>query len=203
MPVDLPQRAATVLALALLVACASPPPRAPGGYFGGRLLVRTDATASQGAKSLAGQFELSGGPRQGQLLLNSPIGTAVARARWRLRTPDAAAGGTDLIELDVGGPLRTYASLDDMVVDALGEQLPLAALFDWLAGRPWSEAPATLSADGSHFSQLGWVVDRSALAAERRIEAVREDPPGLRVRVVIDRDDPASASGPASPPPPP
>ena len=197
MPRFPPRRAVAVVAMALallLAACATPPPRAPGAYFGGRLLVRTDATASEGAKSLAGQFELSGGPRQGQLLLNSPIGTAVARARWQLAALGATAGGADLIELDTGGPPRSYASLDAMVVDALGERLPLAALFDWLAGRPWPEAPATLSADGSHFSQLGWVVDRSALAAERRIEAVREDPPGLRVRVVNDRDDPPSTT---------
>ena len=107
-------------------------PRVEGGLWTGRLSVRSEASADQAARSSTGQFELSGSARRGQLVLTSPIGTVAARASWSLGGPEG-----DRIELDTGGGPRRYATLDDMMQDALGDSLPLAAMFDWLAGRPW------------------------------------------------------------------
>ena len=38
------------------------------------------------------------------------------------------------------------------------QALPVQALFDWLRGRPWPQAPSR-AADGAGFQQLGWQVD--------------------------------------------
>jgi outer membrane lipoprotein LolB len=63
-------------------------------------------------QSFSAGFELSGHPDRGQLLLNSPLGTAVASARW------------------------TYPSMEELLIQTTGAALPLAALFDWLGGVP-------------------------------------------------------------------
>jgi len=177
---------ASLVALGGLGGCVTPTPPLAGAYYSGRLAVRSEALDDQPARSTSGAFELSGGPQRGQLRLNSPLGTAVAQARWQLADggrPDAR----DLIELDTGGATRRYASLDAMMLDALGDSLPLAAMFDWLRGRPWPQAPAETTADGGSFTQLGWVVDRSRLASEQRLEARRAlPPPALQVRVRLD-----------------
>jgi outer membrane lipoprotein LolB len=90
-----------------------------------------------------------------------------------------------------------------MMQRAVGDQLPLPAMFDWLSGRPWPAAPTRRSADGGSFDQLGWHVDISQLAANQLIDAQRPMPaPVLHVRVKLDPAEPAgpaaSASAPAS-----
>jgi outer membrane lipoprotein LolB len=183
---------ATALALvaASLAGCVTAPPRVEGGLWTGRLSVRSEASADQPARSNSGQFELSGSARHGQLVLTSPLGTVVARASWSLRAASAAGGSdVDHIELDTGGGPRRYANLDEMMQDALGDALPLEAMFDWLAGRPWPGAASTpIAEDGrSGFTQLGWTVDLAHLADARLISADRlAPPPPLHVRVKLD-----------------
>ena len=61
-----------------------------------------------------------------------PPGTDVRRdPEWRRYLAEAA-----------------YADLDALAAAALGEGVPMLALFDWLRGRPWAGAPsaATTSA---------------------------------------------------------
>ena len=195
--------AAPVLAAAaasLLAACASAPPRVEGGgLWTGRLSVRADATGEAPARINSGGFELSGDARRGQLVLTSPLGTVAARASWTLGGPRG-----DLIELDTGSGARRYPSLEAMMDDALGDALPLAAMFDWLAGRPWPGAPATplpgeAGGPSRGFVQLGWAVDLSRLDEARLIAADREQPPpGLHVRVKLD--PPAAATPTATAP---
>ena len=81
----------------------------------------------------------------------------------------------------------TFADTDDLTRQLVGEALPLAALFDWLRGRPWpGAASAALPvAQGAGFSQLGWQVllagvDRGAIVARR------DAPPAITVRAMID-----------------
>ena len=85
------------------------------------------------------------------------------------------------------GELRLNSPLGTRVVQlsrqALGEALPLAALPDWIAGRPWPVAPHVMAAEG--FEQLGWSV-RLARLAEGWIEARRAAPPQVLVRVRLD-----------------
>ena len=189
---------AAALALALLLqACATHPPPLPGHVWSGRLAVRTDAAPDLPARSMSGEFELSGDASSGQLVLTSPIGTTIARARWS--DPVGAQGTPSRIELEADGGTTRYATLEDMMQRAIGDQLPLAAMFDWLDGRPWPAAPAQRSADGRSFEQLGWHVDLAQLADNRLIDAQRPQPrPVLHVRVKLDAAEPAASAASAS-----
>jgi outer membrane lipoprotein LolB len=186
---------AGVFALALQ-ACATHPPPLPGHVYSGRIAVHADAGGGRPARSVTGQFELSGDPSSGQLVLTSPLGVTVARARWD--KPAAPGGEPTEIELEANGDTMRYATLGEMMQRALGDQLPLAAMFDWLAGRPWPDAQ--VRRDGASFDQLGWRVDESRFAADGLIDAVRALPePALHVRVKLDPPDtPASAPAAAS-----
>lgn len=163
---------AGLVAWALVVCgCATLAPVPPGGdRLAGRLSVNVDGDA---ARSFSAAFELTGSAEQGQLALSTPFGTQVARADWsptrvRLQTQDGE---------------RAYADLDSLAAEALGERVPLGALFDWLRGRPWPGAPSLLRPAG--FEQLGWAVDVSRLAAGS-VEARRATPPVVTVRARLD-----------------
>ncbi len=99
------------------------------------------------------------------------------------------------IELEADGGTTHYATLEDMMQRAIGDQLPLPAMFDWLAGQPWPAAPVQRGADGASFDQLGWHVDLSQFAANRLISAQRPLPaPVLHVRVKLDTAEPAASA---------
>jgi len=194
--VRLPLWSAGALVL-LLQACATHPPPLPGHVYSGRLAVRTDAAPNRPARSVSGQFELSGNASSGQLIFTSPIGTTVARARWS--DPVGSLGEPSNIELEADGDTRHYATLGEMMQRAIGDQLPLPAMFDWLSGQPWPAAPNRRSADGRSFDQLGWHVDISQLGAKQLIEAERAmPPPVLHVRVKLDAAEPAASAASAS-----
>lgn len=136
--------------------------------------MRAEATGELAARSHSAAFELSGDAREGWLRLLSPLGTVVAQARW------SPAG----VQLQSDGGPRDYPSLDALAEDALGEALPLAALPDWLRGRPWDGAPSQPRADG--FEQLGWQVDTQGLAREGLLLARRSQPSVIQLRVRLD-----------------
>ena len=188
----LASRGAGAFALAWsLSACVSHPPPLPGHVYAGRLAVRADAAPDLPARSVTGQFELSGNASSGQLILTSPIGTTVARARWS--DPAGTQGAPSRIELEADGTTTHYPTLEEMMQRAIGDQLPLPAMFDWLAGHPWPAAPVQRGADGTSFDQLGWHVDLSQFAGNRLIDAQRPLPaPVLHVRVKLDAADPSA-----------
>jgi outer membrane lipoprotein LolB len=177
-----------------LQACATHPRPLPGHVYSGRIAVHADAGGDRPARSVTGQFELSGDASSGQLVLTSPLGVTVARARWD--APQAPGGEPTEIELEANGETTRYATLAEMMQRALGDQLPLAAMFDWLAGRPWPGARVVRDAAGASFEQLGWRVDESRFADDGLIDAVRALPaPALHVRVKLDpAEAPASAA---------
>jgi outer membrane lipoprotein LolB len=170
-----------VLAAALLAGgCASVPPPATtaGAALAGRMTVHVDATPTAEARNVTANFDLQGGPEQGRLDLATPLGTVLARARW---SPGRVA------LLTPQGETR-YASLEDLTREVLGESLPVAALFDWLQGRPWSGAPSTPTATPAEpgFRQLGWVVSLARFD-EGLIAAQRPQAPAVTVRAKLDR----------------
>jgi len=154
-----------------MAGCATPPDT--GVWTSGRLALRVDAAPGRPAQSLSAAFELRGDDREGELRLLSPLGTQVAAARW--------APGLALLQSSEGE--RRFANLDALSQEALGEPLPLAALPDWLAGRPWRGATHTARADG--FEQLGWVVTTAALA-DGQLQAQRAAAPAVTLRVRLD-----------------
>ena len=190
-------RGVGALALTLVLqACISHPPPLPGHVYTGKLAVRTDAAPDQPAHAVSGQFELSGNASSGQLILTSPLGTTVARARWS--DPVGTQGIPSKIELEADGATTHYATLEEMMQRAIGDQLPLPAMFDWLSGRPWPNVPVS-SGSASSFDQLGWHVELSQFADNRLIDAQRPLPaPALHVRVKLDAAEPAASAASAS-----
>ena len=176
------RRALPLLAAVLLAACATPPRPAPGSsaepaWTTGRISVRIAASVDQTAQSMTGGFELRGTGEAGELRLNSPFGSRLASARW---APGEAVLGTPEGE-------RRFENLDSLSRAALGEALPLAALPDWLAGRPWPGALHRVMESG--FEQLGWIVAR-ANRTDGLIEARRPAAPEVLVKLRLDADIP-------------
>ena len=142
---------ACVLA-ALLSACAAPPrtPTAPGVQsWSGRMALTVEGQAD---KSFSAGFELKGAPEQGELTLTNPLGGTVAVLAW---APGSAT-------LRANGSTRQFPSLEALAEEATGAPLPVASLFDWLAGKP-TAVP-------------GWQPDVSQVN-EGRLRARRTDPP--------------------------
>lgn len=174
-------RAAAALAAVVMAACANVPrstERPPGESLSGRLALRVDAAAGADARSMTAAFELQGRPEAGELNLSTPLGTVLGQARW--------APGSVVLVTPQGSTV--YPDLDALTREVLGESLPVAALFDWLKGRPWPDAPSrpAVAPTGPGFSQLGWVVNLAAFG-DAAISAVREQPPVVTVRVKLDR----------------
>ena len=80
----------------------------------------------------------------------------------------------------------TYADLDDLTRDVLGESVPVAAMFDWLRARPWGDAPSKrLSPSARSFEQLGWTVDLGRFDSGS-VDAYRSANPPVTVKVRLD-----------------
>jgi outer membrane lipoprotein LolB len=163
------------IAALALSACSTLPagPAANGAaerWITGRLAVRVAATSQAPARSEAAAFELLGQADQGELRLLSPLGTVVVSARW------GAQGA--IVQTPEGQ--RSYASLEELSRELLGEALPLQAWPDWLLGRPWPGAAAQPQAGG--FAQLGWRVNTAQLS-QGLLLADRDSPPAVQVRV--------------------
>lgn len=175
------RRVAVGASLSLVLAACVNPATKPAGTrelpppTTGRMLVKVDAGQRGPAQSMSASFELSGDEHHGQLVLLSPLGTRLADARW-------APGGVSLSSPD---GVRSYPDLASLARDTLGEDVPMAALTHWLAGRPWPEAPSAVTDNG--FSQLGWVIDLSRWTELAQVEARRSEPPAVLVRARIDR----------------
>lgn len=171
-------RVALLTAAVLLSACATLRDPADGAtWTTGRFSLRADATAQQTEQSLSAAFELRGTGDAGELRLNSPLGTQLVAATW--------VPGQALLLTPQGE--RRFGNLDELSRQAFGESLPLAALPDWLAARPWPAAAHTPNANG--FEQLGWLVVTTRFA-EGWVTAQRGTPPAVQLRVKLDRTDP-------------
>ncbi|MEO7549463.1 MAG: outer membrane lipoprotein LolB [Ramlibacter sp.] len=130
------------------------------GPWSGRLALQVQDNQSQ---SFSTSFELKGQASAGELTLFTPLGSTAAVLTW---SPGSAA-------LQANGQTRQAASVDALVAQATGSAIPVAALFDWLAG---TNTPVA-----------GWQADLSGLG-EGRLSAQRRAPPPLAdLRLVLDR----------------
>jgi outer membrane lipoprotein LolB len=130
----------------------------------GRLAIRIEADSlSTSAQSFSAEFELTGDPVTGELTLFTPLGSTAATLNW---SPQTAT-------LRSNNDTRTFDSLDALIRQAVGTDIPVAALFAWLAG------------DG--LKAAGWSADLSQHAAGR-ISARRSEPsPGAELRLVLEK----------------
>lgn len=156
-------RRRTLLAMTaggLLSACAQPP-RPPAGktdHWSGRLAVQVEDAAHQ---SFNAGFELEGNPDTGELTLLSPLGNIIATLGW---SPGHA-------QLQHGTNRKESTSLQALVFELTGSDLPIAALFGWLKGEAVQAA--------------GWQADLSAIS-QGRLTAMRQTPaPQTTLRVVL------------------
>jgi outer membrane lipoprotein LolB len=157
----------------MLAACATPPPAALD-VLSGRLALVVAAEPPQAARRFQGGFELRGNAERGELDLTNPLGMVVARARWQ-------PGAVELLTSD--GSIA-FSDLDELAARAFGEPLPMAALPDWLRGRPWPQAPHAVIAQG--FEQLGWTIDLAGFGTGQ-VVARREAPPAVTLRAQLER----------------
>lgn len=134
--------------------------RASGGPWSGRLALRVDADP---VRNLSAGFELSGTAQNGELRLFSPLGNTVSSLSW---TPISAT-------LRANGESRNFDSLDDLSRELTGAAIPLAALFQWLAG--------------VQANSPGWDADLGQLAAGRLTARRTEPAPAAELRVLLDR----------------
>lgn len=152
-----------VFALFLIAGCAQlPRAEAPNDskvqIWSGRISLQVQ---SEPVQAFFAGFELRGNPDQGELALNSPLGTSLAVLRW---SPGEAV-------LDSGGQLQRFDSVDALIEKATGAAVPLPALFDWLAGKNTALA--------------GWSADLTQHAGGR-ISASRTAPqPRTDLRIVL------------------
>lgn len=167
------------LAATLLGGCAIVPTVEPSvDRLSGRLSVRVEAAPGSPVRNVNAAFELEGDARTGRLNLSSPLGSVLAQARWApgsvvLATPDGE---------------QAFADMDALTREALGESVPVTALFDWLRGRPWPGAASVANTPPAEpgFRQLGWTVSLARFD-EALIAAQRDTPPAVVVRAKLDR----------------
>lgn len=174
-------RSAALIAALAMGACASVPPGVTpvaGETLAGRIAVRVEASDGVPVRSESAAFELQGTAQVGRLDLSTPLGSVVAQARW--------APGSVVLATPQGE--RSFVDLDALTQEVLGESVPIAALFDWLRGRPWPGAVTTASVAPAEpgFTQLGWVVGLARFD-EGWVVAKRERAPAVTVRAKIER----------------
>jgi outer membrane lipoprotein LolB len=157
---------AWLVLILLMSGCATPRPPSfdsaaeNAAFWSGRMAIQV---IKEPPESMSASFELQGSAQRGDMLLLSPIGTTLARLSW---TPDVA-------QLTQGEKTLESPNLQSLATRLTGTELPIAALFDWLAGRT-AEVP-------------GWQVDLSQ-HAQGRLSAERLSPaPRTVLRIVLNR----------------
>jgi outer membrane lipoprotein LolB len=149
-----------------LAGCASVSGARPGtagasvrDSWSGRLSLRVDSSPVQTFSAL---FDLRGTAEAGELALTTPLGNTLAVLHW--------APGEALLKN--GSTTRRFDSVDALAEAATGAAIPVAALFDWLAGRE-GKVP-------------GWQVDLNQFA-DGRLHATRQSPqPTADLRIILD-----------------
>ena len=142
------------------------PPRATGingtqeYQWRGRMAVRIDSSQPQ---AFTASFDLTGTSLAGELILYTPLGATAATLTW---TPHTALMRTN-------DEVRSFNSLNDLIQQAVGTNIPVDALFAWLAGED--------------FIAAGWRADLSQ-HGNGRITAKRLTPlPAAELRLVLEK----------------
>lgn len=157
-------RAVFLIAIFFIAGCAQPPLLKPqdgtnARAWHGRMALRIDSNEPQ---SFSASFDLVGQAQAGELILYGPLGSTAAHLSW---TPDSAT-------LRSNGAVRQFSSLDALATQTTGTNIPIAALFDWLAGLDVVAA--------------GWEADLTQLG-NHRLTARRLSPePVAELRLILE-----------------
>lgn len=179
--VPVPRIVVAALCTALLAACATAPlPTGTAFELTGRVAVRS------GQEAASGRLFWRHGQTFDDLMISTPLGTGIAEITRRaelytLTTADA----------------RQFSASDPQALteQALGWQLPLAGLPDWVQGRPYASSEGDANGETQRgpdgriqvIRQLGWTIeylaydDRAELPSRMRL--TRD---GLDIRLTID-----------------
>lgn len=161
---------ATLLATTFFIAGCSTPTRATDSNhpetppWHGRLAVRVEADSPHNSdQSFSAEFELNGSALTGELTLYTPLGNTAAALSW---SPQTAI-------LRANGDVRYFDSLDNLIKQTVGTEIPVEALFAWLSG--------------DNLIAAGWHADLSQHASGK-ITARRTEPrPQAELRLVLDK----------------
>jgi outer membrane lipoprotein LolB len=159
---------AALAALVLLTACAVPPAAndiPSANRWRGRLAitVQTNSLAQTPAQSMTAGFELSGSPQTGEFTLYTPLGSTAAALSWNARSATLRSAGES----------REFESLQALIRHTTGAELPLAALFAWLAG--------------DNAEVAGWQADLSQHAAGRILARRTEAGSETQIRLILEK----------------
>ncbi len=124
--------------------------------------MRIEGVSGNPPQSFSASFDLIGQASAGELILYGPLGSTAAHLNW---TPDAAT-------LRSNSSVRQFNSLDELALQATGTDLPIAALFDWLAGR---DVPVP-----------GWQADLSQLGLGRLTARRLQPEPSAELRLILE-----------------
>lgn len=152
-----------LIGLLWVAGCAQPVNNsaAEANSWSGRLALQVEGQASQSFSVL---FELRGSAQNGGLVLISPLGNQLAQLDWQGGHAQLITGAQET---------RSSDSLDNLLHEATGTRIPVAALFSWLQG---TQATAP-----------GWQADLSGIA-NGRLTARRTDPaPQATLRIALTR----------------
>jgi outer membrane lipoprotein LolB len=156
-----------LLAMFLIAGCATssiPESQLPSysSPWHGRLSLRI--SPDQGPpQAFSAAFELTGNQQAGELTLYGPLGTTAASMAW---SPQSAF-------MRANGEVRYFGSLNELIKEAVGTELPVNALFAWVAG------------EGKVAS--GWRADLSDYP-RGRIKASRQEPaPAAELNLILNR----------------
>ncbi len=165
-----PSKAIRLVVLAAAVslsACATAPATSDGAgpkRWQGRLAITIQSTLEQlPSQALTGGFALRGDPQVGELTLYTPLGGTVATLSWNANTAS----------LHSAGQTRDFESLDALIRHTTGTELPLTALFAWLAG------------DNSEVA--GWQADLSQYATGRILARRTEAGSETQIRLILEK----------------
>lgn len=146
----------------------------------GHFSVKLGQWGQQSSEGQSFTFYLQSDAQVGQLDLMTPLGTQLAQVIW-------SPNGT---RIESAQGTQRYASLSDLSVQLLGEEIPLQALPHWLQGIPSPNLPAAITlADHSGFEQGGWRIDVHALS-EGKLAATRPQTTAQRlitIKVRLER----------------
>lgn len=113
-------------------------------------------------QSFSAAFELLGDPERGELQFFTPLGSTMADIHW-------APGGA---VLQARGESRKFSDLAQLIEEVLGTDVPVAALFAWLAGQTQE----------AH----GWQVDLSRRAQGKILARRLSHAPQAELRVILE-----------------